>query len=257
MKNRYLYFIILPFLLVSCSGSDDGSTNNNFESSNDSEEVVEEETVEEEVEEEVNDNEVIIGGETWTMLNKDVFSTTVTTEGVTLDLEQNALWYQGNQGGLLYKSFTGNFTLSAKVMVRRKSDSALAPNCDVCLGGLMARNPNNTDGENYVHLVSGNTPEEVNDGTDELGVEHKSTTNSVSPYDAIPDGLSDHELRIVRDGSEFSLYSKNIDATEWNLIITHTRADLPTTLQVGLNIYTTLGGETADLRVIYENIVLE
>lgn len=258
MKKKYLYIIAFLFLFISCSGSDDGNVvvpENNQEET--IEEEIEEEEEEETEEEEVNEGEIDINGTTWSLFNKDVFSVAVTDDGVTLDLEQNAIWYQGNQGGLLYQNITGDFTISATVMARRKSNDVLPPNCNVCLGGLMARNPDSGSGENYVHLVSGNTPENDNDGIDELGFEHKNTTNSVSPFEPITDGSSDHELQMVREGNDFSLYSRDIGATDWNLVITHNRPDLPATLQVGLNIYTASGGSTADLRVIFEDIVVE
>ncbi|MFS4454791.1 hypothetical protein [Maribacter sp. 2304DJ31-5] len=210
-----------------------------------------------EEENEIPPNQLTFNGIPWTFFNKEVFSAEETENGIQLDLEQNALWFQASSGGLLYQTVSGDFTFSATVSVRRKSNGSLAPNCNICLGGLMARNPNADGGENYVHLVSGNTPEETNDGVDELGVEHKSTLDSVSFFNTLPDGLSDHGLRIRRQGSNFSLYVKNIGQSPWQLLHTYDRPDLPTTLQVGLNIYTAVNGTTADLRVIYEDIVLE
>ena len=210
-----------------------------------------------EEENEIPSNQIMVNGELWTFFNQEVFNAETIDSGVQLDLEQNALWFQANRGGLLYRTVSGDFTFSAKVFVRRKSNSNLAPNCNICLGGLMARDLNTDDGENYVHLVSGNTPEEINDGIDELGVEHKTTLNSVSFFDALPDGTSDHELRMQRQAGNFSLYARGIGENEWQLLHTYNRPDLPTTLQVGFNIYTAANGATADLRIIYEDIILE
>ncbi|NJB71750.1 hypothetical protein GGR42_002212 [Saonia flava] len=271
MKNIFDHLIcILSFLIVlSCSQDTIEPISNDENSSNEEQidetnnEEIEEEEEEEEVseneEEETSENEIEINGTVWSLFNKEVFSVEPTNNGLALDLEQNAIWYHSAQGGLLYQTITGDFTFIAAVNVRRKSNQMLAPNCEVCLGGLMARNPNDTNSENYVHVVAGNTPETVNDGMDEVGVEHKSTTNGNSSYEAIPESSSNHELRMVRSGSTFSLYSRDINASDWNLVITYERPDLPNTLQVGFNIYTAISSSssTADLRVICENISLE
>jgi hypothetical protein len=65
----------------------------------------------------------------------------------------------------------------------------------------MARNPNSTPGENYVHLVTGVTPNGP-------GYETKNTTNNVSPFVASADANTKHDLRIQRVGNTFTLYQK-------------------------------------------------
>ncbi|MBO3699928.1 hypothetical protein [Roseivirga sp. E12] len=169
---------------------------------------------------------------------------------LNLTMAQNALWFEGNRGGLAYQNVTGNFTFTATVSVRKTSDANAAVDCNICLGGLMARSADNRSGEDYVHIVSGNTPQG-------LGYETKNTNNSSSPFEPISDGITDHELRICRDGSTFRLYQRAIGANAWNLAATYDRPDLPPTLQVGFNIYTAESGSLADLRVIYENISLD
>jgi hypothetical protein len=187
----------------------------------------------------------------WTLFNAAAFSVKVNNSTtLQLDLVQNALWYQASQGGLVYRSITGDFTISATVNAVKKTDNTQAVACNVCLGGLMARNPSNTTGENYVHLVSGFTP-------DGLGYEVKNTTNNVSPYEAFADGSAKHDLRIRRVGGTFTLYQKLSDEVNWNTAATFTRTDLPATLMVGVNIYTAQAGAVADLSVIYENIIIE
>ncbi len=189
-------------------------------------------------------------GSTWDLFDADAVSIEENTAStLNLTMAQNALWFEASQGGLTYQNVTGNFTLTATVSVRRTSDANSPVSCGICLGGLMARSPDNRDGENYVHIVSGNTPSG-------LGYETKNTTNNVSPFEPIADDASDHELRICREGSTFRLYQRGVGADTWNLAATYNRPDLPPTLQVGLNIYTAQTGDLADLRVIYENVQL-
>lgn len=188
--------------------------------------------------------------DSWDLFNASAIGVSENSDTrLNLTMAQNALWFEGNQGGLVYQNVSGNFTISATVLVRKTSDENANVDCNVCLGGLMARSPDNTSGEDYVHIVSGNTPQG-------LGYETKNTNNSASPFEPIADDLTDHELRICREGSTFRLYQRAIGASTWNIAATYDRPDLPPTLQVGLNIYTAVSGATADLRVVYENVTL-
>jgi hypothetical protein len=167
-----------------------------------------------------------------------------------LDLEQNALWYQNAQGGLLYQTVTGDFSLTATVNAIQKSDNQKPVACDICLGGLMVRNPSAATGENYVHLVTGNTP-------NGLGYEYKSTLNGVSDFTAISDGTTHHYLRIQRTGNTFALAQRKIGDPNWSTVQTLVRNDLPATVMVGLNIYTAQTGTVANLSVIFEDVLLQ
>jgi hypothetical protein len=188
----------------------------------------------------------------WDLFKPSVyFIKTNTSDMLQLDLNENALWYHNSQGGLVSASMTGNFTITATVNAVRKSNNSQPVACSVCLGGLMVRNPATATGENYVHLVTGFTP-------NGLGVEFKSTTNSNSVYNTDPDGSSVHDLRIQRVGSVFNLYQKLPTESTWTLAVSYTRTDLPQTVLVGLNIYTAQGGPVvADLSMLYQSVTIE
>ncbi len=184
-------------------------------------------------------------------LSPVVFGLTEEGTDLRLDLTQNAIWFQGDQAGLLYTEITGDFSMSATVRAQRSSDNTQAPDCNVCLGGLMARNPDDASGENYVHIVVGRNPAGV-------GVETKTTLNSVSTFTPYDDNLSEAELRMTRDGDSFTLYRRDVGSTRpWTAVETYERPDLPETLQVGFNIYTSVTRSTvADLSVAFEGIDL-
>jgi hypothetical protein len=148
----------------------------------------------------ISQNQIVHNSQTWNLFNPGVyFIKQNNSSTLQLDLIQNALWFQGSQGGLIYQSITGNFTITATVNAVKKSDNSQAVSCDNCLGGLMARNPNSTSGENYVHLVTGVTPNGP-------GYETKNTTNNISPFVASADANTKHDLRIQRVGNTFTLY---------------------------------------------------
>ena len=190
-------------------------------------------------------------GENWELFNSSVYTVKVNdATTLQLDLAQNALWYNGNEGGAVFREISGDFTITATVNAVRKSDNSQAVACDVCLGGVMVRNPDDAAGQNYVHLVTGFTPEG-------LGYETKNTINNVSTFEAYQDGQSLHDLRIERSGSTFVLFKRAEGDADWVMAASYGRTDLPNTVQVGLNIYTAQSGEVADLSVIYQNILIE
>lgn len=197
-------------------------------------------------------NDQVIHNEAmWDLFQPSVYSIKQNSDNtLQLDLEENALWYNNSQGGLIHRAVTGDFTITATVNAVRKSNNDQPVACDICLGGLMIRNPSNNSRENYVHLVTGFTP-------DGLGVEFKSTTNGSSQFDTAPDGTSLHDLRIQRSGNTFTLSQKLPEETDWTVVATYNRPDLPATLMAGINIYTAQSGTVADLSIIYENIAIE
>jgi hypothetical protein len=99
----------------------------------------------------------------------------------------------------------------------------------------MARNPASTSSgqENYVFNVAGIR-------FDNPSIELKSTLNNSSTIQAYTDNMTSGtpaEVRMVRKGAIFSLYSRPIGSTLWTLRSTFNRPDLPSTLQVGIIAY--------------------
>ena len=196
-------------------------------------------------------DQLIHGERIWEKFRQSVYSIKQNeAETIQLDLEQNALWYQNSQGGLIFVTLSGNFTITARANAVRKSNNAQAVACNVCLGGLMVRDPASATGENYVHLVTGFTP-------NGLGVEYKSTTNGSSQFSTVPDGSAVHDLRIQRAGDTFNLYHKLTTETNWTLTTSYNRPGFPNAAQVGINIYTAAGGAVADLSVIFIGIRID
>lgn len=195
-------------------------------------------------------NGLVHRGQSWELFNSSAYALKQNTPTLLqLDLAQNALWYHASRGGLVYRTITGDFTITATVNAVSKSNNSQSASCNVCLGGLMVRNPAGNS-ENYVHLVTGNTPNGP-------GYEHKTTVNNVSTYTAVGNGQTRHDLRIQRSGHNIVLSQKAPGAADWEVITTYVRHDFPSTMMVGLNIYTAAGGAVADLSVIYENVSVE
>ncbi|MEM9687735.1 MAG: hypothetical protein AAF934_12575, partial [Bacteroidota bacterium] len=192
-------------------------------------------------------------GYTWNKLNSEVFSYSENGSVLELDLKENAVWLNGQRGGMLHTLIDGDFDFMATVSATKKSDISSPPDANFSFGGLVVRDPN-TSQENYVHLVTGrgDTSEDT-----PYGYEHKVTLNSVSDYDIVYDGSWEYDLRIVRSEDVFTLYERPAgSAADWNEV-TKQPLELSSQVQVGFNIYTGSNPESVvDLKVTFSNIQL-
>jgi hypothetical protein len=169
----------------------------------------------------------------WSIVQPDLVSARVRAGSLALTLNGPALWFNASAGVLVFKPVSGNFKATTTVRTRSESQPDQAPAAAIRLGGLMARDPasDETRMQNYVHIVVGNGPDGV------LAVEHKTTTNNNSVYEAPPWPSSDAQLRICRVGSTYSVYKRPLGSKQWQLAASYERPDLPETLQVGADVY--------------------
>jgi hypothetical protein len=184
----------------------------------------------------------------WSILQPDLVRTTVRRGALSLELTGPALWFNASMGVLVHKAVTGNFRATTTVRASSASNAGEPPAPAIRLGGLMARDPasDSTQLQSYVHIVAGNGPDGV------LAIEHKTTQNSASVYEAPVWPSGDAELRICRVGSTFELYKRPLGSKRWLLAASYNRPDLPPTLQVGADVYSP--NTPPDLRVRVDEI---
>lgn len=170
---------------------------------------------------------------------------TVALSGGELGLTINAggsgdsLWFDGDEGVLLYTLVTGDFDAISSVRVRNTANDGLPTVNDgnYRVAGLAAHDPNRAGGVlNYVHIGLGCI------ATADIEVEYKTTVDSISDYNAVAaTGASTGagQLRILRVGQVFSLFYRASTAAAWTLAQAYDRTDnpLPDTLQLGFICY--------------------
>lgn len=191
----------------------------------------------------------IPGFEDWSVLGRNAVDIQTDGDALVLTLTRRALWFMDERGVFMYKPVTGDFRITARIHTSKLSDPTQRPGGDgtVQLGGLMVR-AGQGGGENYVFIVAG-------DDGDGTSVETKNTVDSRSRYDGPDWDSPDAELRICRLGTTFTLYKRHLDTNEnWIAAATLERADMPETVQVGVNIYS---NSEPDLQIRYENISIE
>jgi len=151
-----------------------------------------------------------------------------------IECNRTCVWWVDQNAGLIYKNLTGDFDVITAVYAKQKTNPTQDIDRWTQLAGLIARDPASTTSgqENYVFNVAGIR-------FDNASVELKSTTNNSSTIRAYTDNMSGTaaEVRMVREGSLFSLYSRPIGNLDWIFRDSFMRPDLPETLQVGLIAY--------------------
>lgn len=191
------------------------------------------------------DFEDSIFSENWNVLNPGEAVITETNGSLQLEAAANSLWFHDSSAVLVWKGVPGNFKVTSFVSARRLSNPSQPPASPFRLGGLMARNPDTTNGENYVFIVVGA------DGND-VSVETKNTINSTSTFTGPSWPSGEGELRICRIDMNFYLYIRETSNDVWQLQAEFERPDLPSLLQVGPMAYANQGDP--DLRVRFEFI---
>lgn len=187
----------------------------------------------------------------WTVLNPAVATLTVSGGELHLQIDAQSNWFNSIESVLVHKDVTGDFDVRTVVHAAKTSNSALAPDPEYRLGGLLARDPASTPAaSNFVHVALGSGPLAI-----PFAAEDKTTDDSVSTYFFHPIAATQGELRLTRVGADFSMYYRPIGDLVWQLLGTHTRADLPATLQVGMMAYDF--DASPDLTVSFEEIVFD
>lgn len=172
----------------------------------------------------------------WSVLNAGILHATVSAGELHLRPlvgGPSVTWYQGDQGPLVYKLVTGDFTVTATVRAFDPLNPSAPPPAPYRLGGLMARDPASTAADQeFVHVAVGG-----GDAGTPVAVEDKTTTQSVSDFVLYPLAVAAGELRITRQGALMSLFHRPIGGSAWQLLRAHAHPGLPATLQVGLMVY--------------------
>lgn len=161
----------------------------------------------------------------WRTFGGDSATTRVEDGSLVIEPAPQSLWFNDRSAFLLHKDVEGDFVMTAPVSVRKLSEPTSPPDVPFRLGGIMARDPGRSGGENYVFIVLGA------DG-DDVSVETKSTTRSRSTFEGPPFPGAQAELRICRLGPRFSMLVRGSDGA-WQQQAVFDRPDLPSTLQLG------------------------
>jgi len=187
----------------------------------------------------------------WTVFNPGVATLTVSGGQLNLQIDTQSNWFNSIESILVYKSVTGDFDVQTILHAAKTSNSAVAPDPEYRLGGILARDPASTPAmSNFVHVALGAGPLAI-----PFAAEDKTTDDSSSTYFFHPIADTEGELRLTRSGDDFTMYYRPVGDPTWQLLGSTTRADLPATLQVGLMAYDF--NASPDITVSFDEIVFD
>ncbi|MEL6951284.1 MAG: PASTA domain-containing protein [Pseudomonadota bacterium] len=174
-----------------------------------------------------------------------------TAGALTLVPTQTPGWFNAGDGPLVFKELAGNFAVHTRVTADSVMAPGQAPTSDFNSAGLMARNASGASGpENYVMLNVGRQDASIAGG---VGSETKNTVDSVSAL-FLDTGSNEGSLILCRVGNVIHSFRWLTTDSDWVLLRSETRADLPSTLQVGM--VANAFAAPADLRAEFEFIRL-
>lgn len=138
-------------------------------------------------------------------------------------------WYQDLHGAFLHRLVSGDFRVVTAVTVSSLANPEQGPSRQYTSAGLMVRDPASAPGsENWVVMNLGFQQ-------DSLATESKNTDDSVSVLQLRPtEGVRAAELAICRVGSTVRVFRRLLGSQSWEQDNSYERADLPSTVQVGL-----------------------
>lgn len=150
-------------------------------------------------------------------------------------------WFEDYHGAFLYKLVTGDFDVVTHIHATGQQTDL--PQRTFSLAGVMARAPRTVSPatwqpghENWVFITTG-YGDEAPRRAGKPQIETKTTVNSQSTLILTPIRPGWVDLRVVRLGTLFLMLYR-VEGGTWTISQRYQRADLPATLQVGLNAYT-------------------
>jgi len=187
----------------------------------------------------------------WTWFKSDLVDYSFSPAGLKIVVNQEAVWWRNKSATGLFNLVDGDFDIQVQALTRKKSDGDSYPDQDYQFGGVILRNPlsNAFMGvENYVFNVVGYRGSR-------LQVETKTTRNGYSDVVAKNWPSGDAYLKLERRGDRVVMLARELEGQEWLKINAVERSDLPETLEVGLIVYATSGGEgRTDLAVKFRKL---
>jgi hypothetical protein len=134
-------------------------------------------------------------------------------------------WNAANDGPFMWKMVTGDFNVKVYI----SAFTTAAYNC----AGLMARNPDTTNGQNYFYLCYFGHPEWSADT-----IIRNTINSATTEIDNVPSGSTrwpspPYWLQIIREGNTFNGYAST-NGTDYEYIYSTERTDMPDQIQVGI-----------------------
>lgn len=193
-------------------------------------------------------------GAQWNLLNPELANISVVSGRLRIEPTATGpanIWYQDEEGPLVYRAVTGDFTVTARVHAVTTVNPSQPPSQPYRLGGINVRHPTATGPgqKEYVHIAVGG-----GDALVPVAVEDKNTLASQSEFHFHPLPTAEAELRITRVGSLLTMSHRPLAGGAWTVLSAYDHPAMPATVHVGMMAYS--ASTPALLRVEFDDITV-
>jgi CarboxypepD_reg-like domain len=190
----------------------------------------------------------------WEYLNKGFMIVYAHEDSTVLVPILKCNWEDKETGGMMYKTMNGNFSIEAKLSIKKRSNPLQEPDNGFQQAGIIVRSPD-TIGENYLIYLLGTG------GSDVPKYFLKRTTSSRTKMSVIKTGNLTGWLRIEKKGASFVVYKRANEGNDWIRVGEYEFDWLKKEVQVGLAVMARFVGDgpkqRPDMQAIFSNISIE
>jgi hypothetical protein len=190
----------------------------------------------------------------WEYLNKGLFIAFKHEDSTVMVPILKCNWEDKETSGMMYKTMSGDFSIEAKMSLRKRSNPSQEPDNGFQQGGIIVRSPE-ANGENYLICSMGTG------GSDVPKYFFKRTTNNRTKMSVIKAGRLTGWLRIVKKGTTLVAYKKTNESDDWIKVDNYESGWPKTDMQVGFAVMARFAGDGPkqhpDVQAIFSNIRFE
>ena len=187
----------------------------------------------------------------WEYLNKPFFASYKNGDSITLVPFVKCSWRDNETGGMIYKTMKGDFTIEARLSLKKRSNASEEPDKGFQQSGLIVRSPSGKD-ENHLIFSMGTG------GSDKPKYFLETTTGGKTKETVNKTTSLTGWLRMVKRGKMISIYNRPDENAGWVKLDEYKFDWAATDLQVGFSVMARFAGngpmQRPDMRAVFSNV---
>ncbi len=187
----------------------------------------------------------------WQYLNKQFFTSYKNGDSIMLVPFVKCSWRDSETGGMIYKTMKGDFTIEAKVSLKKRGNTSQEPDKGFQQSGIIVRQAGGKD-ENHIIFSMGTG------GSDKPKYFLESTTGGKTKETVNKTNSLTGWLRIVKMGNMISIYSRPDETASWAKVDEYKFDWAAADLQVGFSVMARFAGngpmQRPDMKAVFSNV---
>jgi hypothetical protein len=187
----------------------------------------------------------------WQSFNRNYFSAYVNSDSITIVAVGKCAWEDDETGGMIFKDLQGDFSIEARLCIKKRTNIAEEPDNGFQQAGLIVRDePKNKENNFIFSLGTG--------GNSKPKYFIKRTFQGKTK--GVPDKIDSLTgwLKMQKVGNQLSLFRKDAENSDWMKVDDYELDWLKDNLQVGFSIMSRFAGDGPkqhpDMKAIFSNV---